>query len=155
MPGFAHGVVCAEVGRVLSNFAKEHDLGRVLTNDSHLQVPVDDGSGTDTVRGMDVAFFSWERVPRDQRPVGLPPNPPELIVEVRSPSNRTGDFLRKVGEYLARGVDVVVTLNPERETARVYTQDEDEPVPLGRDDVLTPGKFLPGFSIRVGDLFDV
>ncbi|MEM9704164.1 MAG: hypothetical protein AAF907_17120, partial [Planctomycetota bacterium] len=39
MPGFVHGVVCGEVGRVLGNFVKEHDLGRVLTNDTHLQVP--------------------------------------------------------------------------------------------------------------------
>lgn len=155
MPGFVHGVVCAEAGRVLGNFAKEHDLGRVLTNDSHLQVPSLDDSGVDTVRGMDVAFFSWDRVSREQRPVGLPPNPPELIVEVRSPSDRPGAMLTKVGQYLARGVDVVAVLNPPRRTASVYTQHDDDPVPLSEADSLTPGEFLPGFSVRVGDLFDV
>ncbi|NNJ26916.1 Uma2 family endonuclease [Alienimonas chondri] len=154
VPGFQHGVVCAETSRVLANFAKEHDLGRVLSNDSHLQVPSLDDSGTDTVRGMDVAFFSWDRVPRDQRPVGLPPNPPEWIVEVRSPSDRRGAMLTKIGQYLARGVDVVTLLDPERRTAHMFTQEEEFPAPLGDDAILTPGDFLPGFSLRVGDLLE-
>jgi len=155
MPGFLHGLVCAEIAARLHVFARQNDLGRVLSNDSHLQVPVEDGSGVDTVRGMDVAFFSWERVPRDERPTGLPPNAPELIVEVRSPSDRPGAVLRKVGEYLARGVDVVAVLNPERRSAFVYTQSDDEPAPLGEDEMFVPGEFLPGFSVRVGDFFDI
>ena len=155
VPGFVHGLVCNRTAHRLTRFADEHDLGRVLTNDSHLQVPTDDGSGTDTVRGMDVAFFSWDRVPRETRPIYLPPNPPEFIVEVRSPSDRPGDILRKVGEYLARGVDLVAVADPERRTVHPFTVQNDLPDPLREDDVLTPGPFLPGFSVKVGELFDV
>ena len=154
VPGFNHGVVCGEVASRLSQFVKDRDLGRVLTNDTHLQVPSLDDSGTDTVRGMDVAFFSWDRAPREQRPVGLPPNPPEFIVEVRSPSNRPGAMLTKIGQYLAREVDVVWLIDPERRTAHVFTPDDELPAPLGEDAALAPGPFLPGFSVRLGELLD-
>ena len=154
VPGYNHGVVCAETARVLGNFVKEHDLGRVVTNDTHLQVPSLDDSGVDTVRGMDVAFFSWDRMPRGQRPVGLPPNPPEFVVEVRSPTDRPGAMLTKVGQYLARGVDVVASIDPERRTAHVFTPENELPDPLPDSAKLTPGDFLPGFSVRLADLLD-
>ena len=154
VPGFNHGVVCAETARVLANFVKEHDLGRVVTNDTHLQVPSLDGSGVDTVRGMGVAFFSWGRMPRGQRPAGLPPAPPEFVVEVRSPSDRPGAMLTKIGQYLARGVDVVTLIDPERRTAHVFTPEDELPDPLSGGDEIAPGDFLPGFSVRLADLLD-
>ena len=147
--GFVHGVVCADVSARLLSFVRERDLGRVLSNDSHLQVPTSDGA--DTVRGMDVSFFSWNRVPRESRPVYLPPNPPELVIEVRSPSDRRGVIVQKVGEYLARGVDVVAVGDPDRPSLTVYRGD-DPPDVLNADDSFVPGAFLPGFEIAVGEL---
>ena len=151
MPGFVHGVVCNRTAFKLTEFVDEHDLGWVLTNDSHL--PIRRPGEPDTVRGMDVAFFSWDRVPRDERPVYLPPAAPELIVEVRSPSDRPGEVLQKVGEYLLMGVNMVAVADPDRRTLHVYSADDETPAPLGGDAEFAPRDFLPGFSVRVADLF--
>ncbi len=46
--------------------------------------------------------------------------PPELVIEVRSPSDRWGQLFTKVGEYLAAGVLAVVVVDPNTETVSVY-----------------------------------
>ena len=51
-------------------------------------------------------------------------------------------------------MDVVAVADPQRRTLVVHTGG-DPPDTLGPDDTFTPGDFLPGFSVRVGDLFDV
>ncbi|HEX8201040.1 MAG TPA: Uma2 family endonuclease, partial [Isosphaeraceae bacterium] len=33
-PGRRHGQICLKAGRILGNYAEEHDLGHVLCNDS-------------------------------------------------------------------------------------------------------------------------
>ena len=152
MPGFVHGEVCAEIAHILKGFAKEHRSGRVLCNDSH--VPIRRPGEPDTVRGADVSFFSFDRVPREERPVYLPPTSPELVIEVRSPSDRRGEIDRKVREYLSMNVDVVAVADPNHRTLVVHRGD-DPPETLGPDDTFTPGGFLPDFSVRVADLFDV
>jgi len=58
--------------------ARRTRLGRAYPNDTGLitsRMP-------DTVRGADVACFSYERLPKEQRPRGFSTVPPELVIEV-------------------------------------------------------------------------
>src|SRR5438477_11112897 len=84
-----HGQVCSKVVRLLGVFADEHDLGHVLCNDSGVITERD----PDTVRGADVTFYSYARVPKGPIAKGYLAVPPDLVVEVRSSDDRWGEFL--------------------------------------------------------------
>jgi Uma2 family endonuclease len=148
VPFFKHGMICMEIAWLLKNPVFQNDLGRVAPNDSWIKT----GSNPDTVRGADVCFFSYDRLPKGEVPEGLLPNPPDLVIEVRSPSDRWNDLFIKVGEYLKTGVRVVVVLDPSSTTASVYRDDEIQQV-LHNSDPLTLPDVLPGFSVPVDRLF--
>ena len=119
-----HGYYCSLVNRIIGNFVEEHGLGRVMSNDSGVITE----RGPDTVRGADVAYYSYQRLPQGPLPEAYLPVVPELIVEVRSPSDRTGPIMRKVVEYLESGVSFVCLLDTRAETLTVYQQDASERV---------------------------
>src|SRR5262249_33348655 len=95
MPMPRHGQICLKVGRILGSFVEARDLGHVVSNDSGIITERD----PDTVRGADIAYYSYGRVPRGPLPRGYLAVPPELVFEVRSPSDAWRDIHHKVGEY--------------------------------------------------------
>jgi Uma2 family endonuclease len=147
-PDRRHGLVCGEAFFLLRQFVGEHDLGRVMSNDSGVIIERD----PDTVRGADVAFYSYARLPKGPLPAGYGPELPELVIEVRSASDRWRDVYEKVVEYLRAGVLVVVVLDPEPRTAHVFGADA-APLVLGVEDELTLPGILEGFRVRVGRFF--
>ncbi len=137
MPAPRHGYYCGNVMGLLRNFVKENDLGRVMGNDSAVVTQ----RGPDSVRGADVAFYSYTRLPRGPMPEGYLSEVPELVFEVRSPTDRWKDILVKVGEYLDAGVTVVCVLDPQTETLTVYRPDELQQVLTAEDDLTLPELF--------------
>ncbi|MDB5352513.1 MAG: hypothetical protein JWN86_3760 [Planctomycetota bacterium] len=77
---------------------------------------------------------------------------PELVIEVRSTSDRWRDIHEKVTESLKAGVTVVIVLDPEPQTAHVFGPDE-PPRTLKADEELTAPGVLEGFGVRVGRFF--
>ena len=148
-PDRLHGFVCGRTSYWLNLFLEERDLGRVMSNDSGVIT----GRDPDTVRGADVAFYSYERLPRGPLPVGYGPQVPELVVEVRSASDRWSEILEKVGEYLAAGVLAVVVLDPEPRVAHVFSG-EAAPRRLGASEELTLPGVLDEFRAVVGRFFE-
>ena len=55
-----HGEVCVQSSYLLKRFLDDHDLGRVIGNDAGVITT----RGPDSVRGPDVAFFSYARIPK-------------------------------------------------------------------------------------------
>ena len=148
-PDRRHGYVCLRAGRILGNWVEERDLGRVLSNDSGVITERD----PDTVRGADVAYYSYDRLPRGPLSTGYGPEIPELVIEVRSTHDRWRDVHEKVTEYLVAGVLVVVVLDPESRSAHVFGADQ-PPRTLGPEEELTFPGLLEGFSARVGRFFE-
>jgi len=148
LPGVRHGKVCGTLCRLLGNFADERDLGHVLSNDSGVITR----RNPDTVRGADVSFYSYERLPRGDLPAGYSPRPPELACVVLSPSDRWDEAIAKAGEYLGAGVLVVLVLDPEARTATVFEAAK-APATLGAGGVLRLDAALPGFEVVVEKLF--
>ena len=106
------------------------------------------------IRMPDVAFFRREDLPGGQLPPeGAPRLAPALAVEVLSASNTDEEMRIKVREYFESGVRVVWMLDPPTQTARVYDA-PDRFRQLTRDDTLDGGDLLPGFTTRVGELFE-
>jgi Uma2 family endonuclease len=144
-----HGMICSYIDCLVGIHVRTNDLGRVMCNDTWIKT----GSNPDTVRGADLCFFSYERLPKGKLPEGLLPVAPDLVVEVRSPSDRWNAVLIKVGEYLTAGVRVVVVLDPATASASVYRTDELQQI-YHNSDVLTLPEVLPGFSVVVSQLFE-
>lgn len=147
-PKPAHGYYCLNIGSNLREYVRSKDLGRVVSNDSGVKTE----RGPDTVRGPDVAFYSFARVPKGPLPEGYWPAP-ELVFEVRSPSDRWPAILAKAGEYLTAGVLAVCVLDPETESVGVYTQEE-FPRRLTADEELTLPEVFPDFRLSVRQLFE-
>ena len=149
VPGLEHGKICMTIGALIYLHVKAHDLGHVMSNDSAVQT----GTNPDTVRGGDVCFYSYERLPRGSVPKGLGPVAPDLVVEVRSPSDRWNEIIVKAGEYLKAGVRAVVVLDPKTATATVYRDEEIQQI-FHNGDPLTLPDVLSGFSVAVSLLFE-
>jgi len=90
-PQSRHGQVCSRADRILGNFSDEHDLGHVLSNDSGVITERD----PDTLRGADVAYYSFDRVPKGPLSEGYIEIPPDVVVEVLSPFDRWPNVLAK------------------------------------------------------------
>jgi len=148
-PNRRHGQVCNKAGRILGNFAEEHDLGHVLNNDSGVITERD----PDTMRGPDIAFYSYAKLPRGPLPADYGPEMPELVVEVRSPGDRWPRVLAKVAEYLDAGVVVVCVLDPESGSARLFHADGTVRTP-GPDDELTIPEVLGDFRVPLRRFFE-
>ena len=116
-----HGQVCYRAARILGNHADDNDLGHVLTNDSGVITH----RNPDSVRGADVSFYSYGRVPKGPIEQGYLEVVPEVVVEVLSPDDRWPKTLAKIAEYLDAGVDVVCVLDPASQSARLYRANGD------------------------------
>jgi Uma2 family endonuclease len=105
------------------------------------------------VRGPDVAFFSWARLPGRKIPKKpIPTLAPDLAVEVLSVSNTAKEMKRKRGEYFAQGVSLVWEIDPRKRKVTVYDPDGTKTV-LNESDRLDGGNVLPGFTLELRELF--
>jgi Uma2 family endonuclease len=148
MPGGRHGWLCNRLGRMIGNFVDDHKLGYVFNNDSGVIT----GRSPDTVRGADVAYYSHMRMPHGP-PTRYPEQPPELVIEVRSPDDRWKETLAKVADYLNAGVLVVCVVDPQSETVKTYYPDRPEET-LGMNGELRFPEILPGFMVSVRSIFE-
>src|SRR5947209_15752851 len=75
MPTPRHGQICGQAYFLLRLFLQDHDLGQVVCNDSGVVTERD----LDTIRGADVAYFSYQRAPKGPLPEGYLAVVPEVV----------------------------------------------------------------------------
>ena len=148
-PKRRHGIVTMDLAVELANYVKTHGLGEVPAPDTGFLLERNP-YGRDTVRGVDIAFVSKKHMlgPLDDEWYEVAP---DLAVEIISPSNKAGDIQRKVTQLLNAGARLIWLVYPE--TRSVVVQSSSGSVTLYEDDMLSGGEVLPGFAIRVGDIF--
>jgi Uma2 family endonuclease len=144
-----HGKICTRLICFLNEYVEKADLGHVVSNDSFVWVR----KNPDTVYGGDVCFFSYERLPRGEIPEGLLEAIPELVAEVRSPSNTWTEMILKVLDYLSAGVKVVIVLNPPTKSIAVYRPDNEGDIFRNEQALVIPD-LLPGFAVPVQRFFE-
>jgi Uma2 family endonuclease len=149
MPKPRHAQICGQAYFLLRIHIAAQDLGHLLSNDSGVVTE----RGPDTVRGADVSFYSYARVPKGPLPDQYLDVPPDLVVEVLSPTDRWPKVLGKVAEYLDAGTTVVLVLDDDRRMVQVYSSDG-APQSLGADDELSIPDVLGDFTVRVGRFFE-
>jgi Uma2 family endonuclease len=146
MPTEEHSLVCGDTYMLLRLFADPRDLGRV-TFEVRRRVAGDDHNA----RLPDVDFTRKERL----LPVvskGAVPQMPDLVVEVKSPDDSFIQMREKANYYLSNGTQIVWLLFPATREVEVHRNDRAIQV-LEADDLLDGGDVLPGFSVKVGELF--
>lgn len=147
--GYPHSRVVLQVGFLLEQWARKSRRGRVVAAEMGLVTD----SKAPTVRGADVAYFSYRRLPRKSEPRGFSRIPPDLVVEVTGLGRGWREMVEKAGEYLRMGVDRVWIVDPTRRRVHVYRPD-DEPTVLDEKAMLGDTAILPGFRCRVRTLFE-
>jgi Uma2 family endonuclease len=153
MAGSKHGEVCNLVAFFLTQHVRANNLGRVFSAATFVSVPTK--LDPERVYGADVCFVPYAKLAKDAEvPAGVLPVTPELVFEVRSPSDRWTVAMAKVIDYLGAGVPVVVVLDPATRTAAVYRNDDANPQRIfSAADELTLPDVLPGFAVAVSTLF--
>jgi Uma2 family endonuclease len=145
--GFRESVLALALVELLKPFVRQHKLGLVSGEAALLRL------SPGLVRGPDVAFFSWARIPGGQVPrQPIPDIAPDLAVEVLSESNTPGEMARKRREYFGAGTSQVWQINPELRTIEVFTSPTQCEI-LTETQSLDGGDILPGFTFAVSQLF--
>src|SRR5262245_57281829 len=77
---------------------------------------------------------------------------PDVAIEIISPSESATELDRKVNQFLAAGVAVVILIYPETQHVHVFRPSIDIRR-LGTGDVLELPELLPGLKVPIDDLF--
>ncbi len=146
--GMKESTVAAEIIHLIkSHFDRTTDLGMVAGADGTVKFL------KGLIRIPDVSFTRWDRLPGGVVPSEPIPNlAPDLAVEVLSKGNTKGEMERKLKEYFLAGVELVWFVDPDTRTVRVYTSPDDS-TELATSDTLTGGDVLPGFKLKIAELF--
>jgi Uma2 family endonuclease len=147
--GFNPSRAVSKLSFLIEQWCAQSKLGRTLSGEAGLIIERD----PDTVRGADVAYFSYNRLPRGPAPAGFLETPPELIAEFVGKGHRWRELVEKAGEYLRMGVDCVWVFDPKERTAHVFKPDS-EPTAVPADATLAEASILPGFSCTVREIFE-
>lgn len=106
------------------------------------------------VRLPDVSFVSWTKLPNRELPAETVASlVPDLTAEVLTGSNTRQEMERKRRDDFAGGVRMVWQINPDAQTAEVFTA-VDQVTPIGPDGELDGGDVLPGFKLSLKKLFE-
>ena len=141
--GYAHGRVAMNLTLRLGAHVERSGAGQLLAAETGFTL----ARGPDTVRAPDIAFIRRDRVP-NPAPRGFPDLAPDLVVEVLSPDDRSGEVLAKVADWLSGGSRLVWVVDPLRRVARVYRADGSEAI-VGADGTLDGEDVLPGFTCEL------
>jgi Uma2 family endonuclease len=146
--GFEHGAVGISLSTPLDQHVRANRLGILVAAETGFLI----ATNPDTVRAPDIGFVRQDRIQATGIPRRYWPGAPDLAVEVVSPGDTVFEVDDKVQEWLAAGAGLVWVVNPRRRTVTVH-RPSGTPVILTVNDVLDGEQVVPGFSIRVADIF--
>lgn len=107
----------------------------------------------DTVRGPDVAFVAWARLPDGHMPTApIPDLVPNFVIEVLSTSNTYAEMSRKRREYFHAGVELLWMVEHRTRTVTVFRSTQDATVYTDVA-IIDGGQVLPGWQVDIGELF--
>lgn len=138
------GFIGAEFSRVLGNWVRPRKLGYIFDSSSGFRSPNGD------LTAPDVSFISRARlkqVPRTYAEIV-----PDLVVEVKSSTDRIKPLVEKLQTLLASGSKVGILIDPDKQTLTIYRPAQ-QPIVFGNGEVLTLPELLPGWELNVSELW--
>nr|WP_322662337.1 Uma2 family endonuclease [Dendronalium sp. ChiSLP03b]MDZ8207091.1 Uma2 family endonuclease [Dendronalium sp. ChiSLP03b] len=154
---FVSEEIGAELIRLLGNWVRPRKLGRVTGSSAGFILPTletENGKEADSekrnLRAPDVSFVRADRLKKSQRDfVELVP---DLMVEIKSKSDRIRPLVEKIQLFLELGCKVGILIDPDKLTLTVYQLNQ-EPIVLQDNDKLTLPELLPGWELTVSELW--
>lgn len=140
--GYESDEVAARIGGKLFAWVDERKLGRVTASSA--------GFSLGNTRAPDASFVRADRLPRSPR--GYATIPPDLMVEVKSPTDTVEALREKIDEFLSQGTIVGILINPDDRTVEVR-QVGQEPVVLVDGEMLTVPSVLPEWEVPIVELW--
>jgi Uma2 family endonuclease len=154
MATLEHDVIAGNIFNALKNFLKDKNLGQACGGSVEYRFIAD--SPEESLRmgkQPDVSFISKEKLPPRLRV--YPEIVPDFAVEVSSPNDKEYIIEAKVAFYQQYGVKLIWVAHPYSRTMSVYRLATGlEPEPFGIKKVLEGEEVIPGFSIKVSEIFD-
>jgi len=142
--GYESDEVAFEFGAQLRNWVRPRKLGRVTGSSAGFTLPNSD------TRAPDVSFVQAERLRKSPR--SFAELTPDLMVEVKSPTDSLKSLRAKIDQFLSLGTRIGILINPEQRWVEVRRSGQ-EPLSLHDGDVLTVPDLLPGWEVKVDDLW--
>ncbi len=144
-----HGEICARVSYILQRYLEDHDIGRVVSNDAGVITERD----PDSVRGPDIAYYSYHLMPKGPLPDGLLSVAPEIAFEVRSPSDGWSKLHVKISEFLEAGVQAVCVVDDDTKCVHVFHADKPAQLLRAEDEFALP-RILGDFRVKIARFFE-
>lgn len=142
--GYESDEVAFEFGAQLRNWVRPRKLGRVTGAGAGFTLPNSD------TRAPDVSFVQAERLQRS--PQSFAELAPDLMVEVKSPTDTLKGLRDKIDTFLQQGTRVGILIHPEQRWVEIRRLNE-EPIVLQDGDSLTVPDLFPGWEVLVSDLW--
>ena len=144
--GWQESLLAGVLLQWLRNYLDESKLGVVTGADGMTRL------FGDTVRGPDVAFVAWDRLPGG----GIPNDPipelvPNFVIEVLSIGNTYSEMSRKRREYFHAGVQLLWMVDPRERTVTIYRSSNDAEVV--REGEISGEHVLPHWRVDCDELF--
>ena len=146
LPGAKHGAVLMKLSSPLHSYVEAHNLGLVFGAETGFILE----RNPDTVMGPDISFVSGASI--SQLPDGYLAVAPDLVVEVRSPSQSRPEMERKATRWLNYGVLEVWLVDCRRRTVDVR-RSTGKNYQLREGEDLTGSDIVPGFKIALSKIF--
>ncbi|HEY9849373.1 MAG TPA: Uma2 family endonuclease [Leptolyngbyaceae cyanobacterium] len=141
-------IVSSEIGaqfcRLLGNWVYPRRLGRVFESSGGFILPNSD------LTAPDVSFVSAERLRQSPRYFGQ--IVPDLVVEIKSQSDRIRPLQEKIQLFLNEGARVGILIDPDLLTVTVYRLNN-QPVVLNNGDILTIPELFPDWELPISELW--
>jgi Uma2 family endonuclease len=100
----------------------------------------------------DVAYVSFDRIsPEELSQTSAPAVAPDVVIEIRSPSDRKTDIDEKVRVYLAAGTVAVFLVDPDQRSVKVVDASGERDL----SHTTVAHDVLPGFSLEPVKLFEI
>lgn len=147
-PGELHGAYESNLVTELKIQGERRGLGKVRSGDVGIILWRD----PDRLVGADAVFIALRSLPVRRSKEGYLETIPDLALEVRSKNDTDAEVEAKVSDYLKAGVRVVWVVEAHRRTVTAYRRGR-KPRVFRNGDILTVEDIIPGFAMKVSDVF--
>lgn len=142
--GYESEEVATRFSTFMNMWVMPRSAGRVTGSSAGFNLPNSD------MRAPDVSFVLAERLRRS--PKSFAELAPDLIVEVKSPTDSLKKLESKIESFLSLGTKVGILINPETRIVKLYRSEQDV-ITLQDGDILTVPELLPGWEVSISDLW--
>jgi Uma2 family endonuclease len=141
-------IISSEIGciliRLLGNWVYPRRLGRVFDSAGGFIMP------DSNLTAPDVSFVRASRLKQSVR--YFAEMVPDLVVEIKSQSDRIKPIKKKLKKFLELGAQVGILIDPDTKKVTVY-RSIGEPIELNNENILTIPELFPGWELPIVELW--